>query len=162
MSWLSKRQTTCSEDRAYSVLGLFDVYMPLIYGEGEANAFRRLLEEIARRSSFRPEKDLESNIDAGSENSSTLGDVESIFSDSGVSMSSKSSVGINPVYVSGIREVARALLSRNGFKSLCTTVVSNVAPRKSYVHIRGFLKNYGQQLDREASSQLQHQAARFV
>ncbi|OCK74193.1 hypothetical protein K432DRAFT_398289 [Lepidopterella palustris CBS 459.81] len=77
-------------------------------------------------------------------------------------MSSKSSVEMNPVHISGIREVARALLSHDGFKSLCTAAVSNVAPRKSRVHIRGFLKNYGQQLDREASSQLQHQAARFV
>jgi hypothetical protein len=162
MSWFSNRKTTRSEDEAYSILGLFDVHMPLLYGEGKANAFRRLLEEIARRPSLRPEKGLESNIDAGSETSSALGEVESIFSDSGVSMSSKSSVEMNPVHVSGIREVARALLSRNGFKSLCTAAVSNVTPRKSRVHIRGFLKNYGQQLDREASSQLQHQAARFV
>jgi hypothetical protein len=30
------------EDKAYSLLGIFDVYMPLIYGEGEENAFKRL------------------------------------------------------------------------------------------------------------------------
>ncbi|KAL8684945.1 MAG: hypothetical protein Q9218_008059, partial [Villophora microphyllina] len=49
MSWMSKRQTTRPEDIAYSLLGLFDVYMPLIYGEG-SNAFARLQEEIVKSS----------------------------------------------------------------------------------------------------------------
>jgi hypothetical protein len=162
ISWLSTRQAVRSEDKAYSVLGLFDVHMPLLYGEGGENAFRRLREEIAKHTFLRPEKKLELTTDTRSESSSTSGEVESIFSDSGVSMTSRSSVGMNPVHVSGIREVARALLSRDGFKSLCTVAVSNVAPRKSRAHIRGFLRNYGQQLDEEASSPLQHQAARFL
>ncbi|KAI1613042.1 heterokaryon incompatibility protein-domain-containing protein [Exophiala viscosa] len=34
MSWVSHRQTTRIEDMAYCMLGLFDVHMPLIYGEG--------------------------------------------------------------------------------------------------------------------------------
>lgn len=41
--------TTRSEDLAYCLFGLFDVNMPLIYGEGN-NAFRRLQEDIIRRS----------------------------------------------------------------------------------------------------------------
>ena len=49
MSWMSRRQTTRPEDIAYSLLGLFDVYMPLIYGEG-SNAFIRLQQEIVRSS----------------------------------------------------------------------------------------------------------------
>lgn len=48
MSWASSRRTTRTEDVAYCLLGLFDVYMPLIYGEG-TRAFYRLQEEIARR-----------------------------------------------------------------------------------------------------------------
>jgi hypothetical protein len=31
---------------AYSLLGIFDVYMPLIYGEGKDSALKRLREEI--------------------------------------------------------------------------------------------------------------------
>jgi hypothetical protein len=50
MSWASHRTTTRTEDRAYSLLGLFDINMPLLYGEGSA-AFRRLQEEILRTSS---------------------------------------------------------------------------------------------------------------
>jgi hypothetical protein len=50
MSWAAFRQTTRVEDRAYSLLGLFDINMPLLYGEGQ-KAFLRLQEEIARNSS---------------------------------------------------------------------------------------------------------------
>jgi hypothetical protein len=34
------------EDEAYSLLGIFNVSMPLIYGEGREKALKRLLEEI--------------------------------------------------------------------------------------------------------------------
>jgi len=50
MLWAVKRRTTIEEDKAYSLLGVFDVHMPLIYGEGEKKAFRRLKEEIDRAS----------------------------------------------------------------------------------------------------------------
>ncbi|KAI0820338.1 hypothetical protein BC628DRAFT_1397784 [Trametes gibbosa] len=48
MSWASKRQTTRIEDKAYSLMGIFSVNMPTIYGEG-GNAFVRLQEEIIRQ-----------------------------------------------------------------------------------------------------------------
>ncbi|KAH6616409.1 heterokaryon incompatibility protein-domain-containing protein, partial [Boeremia exigua] len=35
MSWAAERQATRSEDIAYSLLGMFDVNMPLLYGEGK-------------------------------------------------------------------------------------------------------------------------------
>jgi hypothetical protein len=35
--WAENRQTTREEDKAYSLLGIFNVYMPLIYGEGRGN-----------------------------------------------------------------------------------------------------------------------------
>jgi hypothetical protein len=49
MSWAARRKTTRLEDRAYSLLGLFGVSMPLIYGEGE-QAFTRLQLEIMKSS----------------------------------------------------------------------------------------------------------------
>lgn len=49
MSWASKRKTTRVEDVAYSLLGLFNVNMPMLYGEGE-RAFIRLQEEIMQHS----------------------------------------------------------------------------------------------------------------
>lgn len=49
MSWASKRVTTRIEDIAYCLLGIFDVNLPLLYGEGE-RAFVRLQEEIMRSS----------------------------------------------------------------------------------------------------------------
>ncbi|KAI1786364.1 HET-domain-containing protein [Ganoderma leucocontextum] len=48
LSWAAKRETTRLEDRAYSLLGIFDINMPTLYGEGH-HAFRRLQEEIMRR-----------------------------------------------------------------------------------------------------------------
>ena len=47
--WAAKRDTKRKEDKAYCLLGIFDVFIPLIYGEGE-NAFIRLEEEIDRPS----------------------------------------------------------------------------------------------------------------
>jgi hypothetical protein len=41
-SWAKDRETTQQEDKAYSLLGLFDVYIPLLYGEGREKVFGRL------------------------------------------------------------------------------------------------------------------------
>lgn len=49
MSWASTRETTRVEDEAYCLLGIFNVHMPMIYGEGR-KAFQRLQEEIAKDS----------------------------------------------------------------------------------------------------------------
>lgn len=49
MSWAAKRTTFKIEDRAYSLIGLFNVNMPMIYGEGH-KAFIRLQEEIMKES----------------------------------------------------------------------------------------------------------------
>lgn len=45
--WAETRQTTQEEDWAYCLLGIFGIFMPLIYGEGKAHAIRRLKREIA-------------------------------------------------------------------------------------------------------------------
>ncbi|KAF2706144.1 kinesin light chain 1 [Pleomassaria siparia CBS 279.74] len=49
MSWAANRTTTLKEDRVYCLLGIFGVFLPLIYGEGEAYASQRLREEIQKR-----------------------------------------------------------------------------------------------------------------
>jgi hypothetical protein len=49
MSWAAKRTTTFKEDKVYCLLGIFGVYLPLLYGEGEAYAEGRLREEIERQ-----------------------------------------------------------------------------------------------------------------
>ncbi|GAW13647.1 hypothetical protein ANO14919_030350 [Xylariales sp. No.14919] len=48
MSWAAGRTTSREEDTAYCLLGLFDINMPLLYGE-KGKAFRRLQEEIIAR-----------------------------------------------------------------------------------------------------------------
>lgn len=50
MSCAASRQTTRREDIAYCLLGIFDIDMPLLYGEGD-RAFLRLQQAIMARSS---------------------------------------------------------------------------------------------------------------
>jgi hypothetical protein len=49
ISWAENRVTRRTEDKAYSLLGIFDIYMPIIYGEGRERAFKRLTREIEER-----------------------------------------------------------------------------------------------------------------
>jgi hypothetical protein len=48
LSWIQHRETKHEEDKAYSLLGIFGVYMPPIYGEGVGRAFDRLRDEIKK------------------------------------------------------------------------------------------------------------------
>ncbi|KAE9986992.1 hypothetical protein EG328_004124 [Venturia inaequalis] len=47
--WSERRETTKPEDKIYSLLGIFDVEMPLFYSEGATQAYTRLREMIDRR-----------------------------------------------------------------------------------------------------------------
>ena len=68
MSWAANRTTTRVEDRAYSLMGLLGVNMPMLYGEGK-KAFRRLQLEIIRMSNDQSilawSHDLEENARTG-------------------------------------------------------------------------------------------------
>jgi hypothetical protein len=50
MSWASRRMTSRPEDLAYSLMGIFQVHMPPLYGEGATRAFERLQLEILSKS----------------------------------------------------------------------------------------------------------------
>ena len=49
LSWTKSRSTKRPEDMTYCLLGLFDVSMPLVYGEGRERAVRRLRKEIEEK-----------------------------------------------------------------------------------------------------------------
>ncbi|KAK8060938.1 hypothetical protein PG996_010868 [Apiospora saccharicola] len=49
MSWAAERKTSRPEDIVYCLLGIFDIHMPLLYGEGEQKAFARLHSELILR-----------------------------------------------------------------------------------------------------------------
>lgn len=66
MSWAAHRRTTRPEDSAYCLMGLFNVNMPMLYGEGQ-KAFLRLQEEIMKESddqSLFAWVDLDASVDA--------------------------------------------------------------------------------------------------
>ncbi|KAG1736192.1 hypothetical protein EDB19DRAFT_1878603, partial [Suillus lakei] len=46
--WASRRGTTRTEDKAYCLIGIFDISLVITYGEGK-RAFFRLMEEILKR-----------------------------------------------------------------------------------------------------------------
>jgi hypothetical protein len=46
LRWKKARETKREEDGAYSLLGIFDVELAPLYGEGVASAFKRLMDEI--------------------------------------------------------------------------------------------------------------------
>ncbi|KAI5981247.1 hypothetical protein EDD15DRAFT_429454 [Pisolithus albus] len=50
LHWASRRRTTRPEDIAYSLFGIFQVHLPVFYGESAQNALGRLLAEIISRS----------------------------------------------------------------------------------------------------------------
>ncbi|KAF2164257.1 hypothetical protein M409DRAFT_68112 [Zasmidium cellare ATCC 36951] len=50
MSWAARRKTTREEDMAFCLMGLFNVHMSLLYGEGGRNAFYRLQKKIIKQS----------------------------------------------------------------------------------------------------------------
>ncbi|KAF2850325.1 WD40 repeat-like protein [Plenodomus tracheiphilus IPT5] len=50
ISWAKNRQTMRKEDKAYSLLGIFSIFMSLIYGEGEKNALKRLRKKLEKPS----------------------------------------------------------------------------------------------------------------
>ena len=45
---MNGRNTKLAEDQAHCLVGILDISMPVIYGEGQTKAIRRLKEEIAR------------------------------------------------------------------------------------------------------------------
>jgi hypothetical protein len=49
-SWADHRETTRPEDGAYCLLGMFDIHLPLIYGEGREKALKRLKRDIKEAS----------------------------------------------------------------------------------------------------------------
>jgi hypothetical protein len=62
MSWAERRETKREEDIAYSLLGIFDIHMPLIYGEGRENALKRLRRKIEKATYPRPLSSPTSNV----------------------------------------------------------------------------------------------------
>jgi hypothetical protein len=51
-AWAETRRTTRLEDWAYCLLGIFGVFIPLIYGEGKGHAIRRLRQHIEEAQNY--------------------------------------------------------------------------------------------------------------
>lgn len=62
MSWADKRMTLREEDKAYCLLGIFGVFLPLIYGEGEEHAMMRLKKKVTKRKEGHVAEDSQDSI----------------------------------------------------------------------------------------------------
>ncbi|CAF9941558.1 MAG: hypothetical protein ALECFALPRED_009186 [Alectoria fallacina] len=80
MSWASNRKTTRVEDIAYCLMGLFEINMPLLYGEGH-KAFMRLQYEIMQ--SRDDDESIFAWRDAGLSSSGMFARSPAAFADSG-------------------------------------------------------------------------------
>jgi hypothetical protein len=81
MSWAATRDTKRPEDKAYCLLGLFNVNMQLLYGEGGPRAFHRLQEEIMKYSTDQTILAWSPEYQALSETMGVLADSPSAFRD---------------------------------------------------------------------------------
>ena len=50
LQWASACRTTCPEDMAYSLFGVFNLHLPVLYSESKENSLGRLLAEIISQS----------------------------------------------------------------------------------------------------------------
>ncbi|KAG6328979.1 hypothetical protein ID866_10110 [Astraeus odoratus] len=50
LQWAASRHTTRPEDNAYSLFGIFNLHLPVLYGEGKEKSLGRLLQEILSQS----------------------------------------------------------------------------------------------------------------
>ena len=46
MRWAKERKTTREEDQVYSLLGIFNIHIPIMYGEGEGHVRKRMREVV--------------------------------------------------------------------------------------------------------------------
>ncbi|KAK3947045.1 NACHT domain-containing protein [Pseudoneurospora amorphoporcata] len=46
MRWIEKRNTEREEDKVYSLFGIFDIHIPVLYGEGRPKALKRLQDKV--------------------------------------------------------------------------------------------------------------------
>jgi hypothetical protein len=64
MSWAERRITTREEDMAYSLLGIFNVFIPPIYGERQEHALTRLWEAINKRHEDKQSAEEEDSVES--------------------------------------------------------------------------------------------------
>ena len=110
MSWAASRKTTRDEDTAYCLLGLFDINMSLLYGEGATKAFMRLQHEILQSYSY--DESIFAWKDAGSLHCGLLARSPAVFASSGNIISVK-----NPNSQLPQPSITKRLLTMDGWDS---------------------------------------------
>ena len=153
MSWASKRETTRIEDIAYSLMGMFGIYMPMLYGEGE-RAFIRLQEEIMKVSNDHSLFAWRSTEDHGG----ILATSPSAFADSGNIIHKNTSNAVSSPLTVSSRGIRLSLSFKNGQQGLGLAVLDCAEIGKESVRLAVHLREISltkEDFTREQSSTLE-------
>ena len=154
MSWAAKRETTRLEDKAYALMGLFDVNMPMIYGEGK-KAFIRLQEEIMKDSGDETLFAWKDNTAKPDEEVGLLASSPALFEDSGEFFSYGDWEGSKPFSMTN-RGLKISLLLRPFDKDVYIAALNCPMPGKS----DGFMGIYLKRITAFDDTKFQNQYAR--
>jgi hypothetical protein len=108
MAWVRKRKTTVKEDKVYCLLGIFETFMPLIYGEGEHHASQRL-QELIEQSRRRKESRIRNTLQ-NLQNASRLRE-ENLGIEDSETLASMNEIGV-VLEKQGQYEMAEAILKQ--------------------------------------------------
>ncbi|KAI1052815.1 hypothetical protein LB506_010019 [Fusarium annulatum] len=153
MSWLAKRTTTRIEDMAYCMLGIFDINMPLLYGEGK-RAFFRLQEEIIKSCNDHTIFCWGWNEDVPDDWASLLAPWPSTFAGAGgfkressetVSVFSMTNAGLS-IRLPVISTIADRLISSHSWFIMLQAAPASVLPGLEAVYLRVVGRRTGNQL----------------
>lgn len=148
MRWAATRQTRRAEDKAYSLLGIFGIFMPIIYGEGE-NAFVRLRREI--------EAAKESRDDDNNDETASIRSVASLNS-----MATGSSATLVGEALAAANEFINLLLEDQGLTPWFSMIFDRIDADRVQRNIQRLLKLYALDLRQEAQGDIEKEAVRLV
>jgi len=137
-SWAENREATRPEDTAYSLMGIFGVFIPLIYGEGRDNAFIRLRREIL-----------------ATPNDDEIASVRSIATDSSATL-------VGEEVLAAASEFVILLLEDQALAPLLSMAFNRVELEILERNIRRLLKLYALDLRREATGNNEKEAAQLI
>jgi hypothetical protein len=186
LSWAASRRCTRNEDSSYCLLGIFDVNMPIIYGEGN-NSFLRLQQEIWKKTNdkslfswmtkdgkmgkapraggswgavFAPSLTaFRDPITAGGESNDAASMVSADSRESSATGSSATLVG---EALAGAEDFVEILRTDENLNPIFSAAMNHVTLEELKRKIQELLKIYSIDLQQEASNGLQKEAVALV
>ncbi|KAK0701129.1 hypothetical protein B0T21DRAFT_379239 [Apiosordaria backusii] len=147
MAWAMKRATKKEEDKAYCLLGIFNIFMAPIYGEGEEHAFYRLNREIRERARISADRALPEGLPILRSSSIFLQERLLIRSDLQSSLSEAlSCTGQVRAVLDGLPGIGKTTLARSFAYNAQNTMAILWIPCNSEAAIKEAFEQYAKQI----------------